>query len=58
MIKVFTTDQNSRLAGVDLTRQFEEWKACFEPNTIEIGDVHTTSNNYGWMLTVKYTILK
>ena len=57
MIKVFTTGYGARYAGDNLTKMFEQWKTSFEPNTIEIQDISTSSNEYGWMLAVKYTVL-
>ena len=56
MIKVFTSAKGPADAGDDLTNKFEEWKKTFEPNTIEIINIHTNSNKFGWMLTIQYKI--
>lgn len=56
MIKVFTTEHEPKTAGDILTDKFEEWVKTFEPNTIEIINLHTNSNKYGWMLTIHYKI--
>lgn len=53
MIKLFSTNKASSDAGHDLTKQFEEWLAT-QPNSIKIIGFHTTSNKYGWMLTIHY----
>jgi hypothetical protein len=60
MIKVFTTSYRSQVgfcndksAGDELTEQFESWISSFSRG-IEIVNIHTTSNNDGWMLTIHY----
>lgn len=58
MIKVFTTGKNPEDAGNYLTNKFEEWLKTFEPNTIEIINLHSNSNKFGWMLTVHYKIIR
>lgn len=56
MIKVFTTEHSPKTAGDDLTDKFKEWQKTFEPNIIEIVNMHTNSNKFGWMLTIHYKI--
>jgi hypothetical protein len=64
MIKVFTSGNfpyardTQPSAGDDLTQQFQTWVKTFEPNGIKIESIHTNSNEYGWMLTVLYSIVK
>ena len=58
MIKIFTTSMNPVSAGHDLEKQFNSWSKEFEPNTIEILNIHSNSNSYGWMMIVHYKIVK
>ena len=58
MVKIFSTNYGPLRAGDELTRQFKEWKTGFEPNTIEVLNMHSTSNKYGWMLTIVYIIIR
>ena len=58
MIVVFTTASTAQNAGEDLTTQFEEWKKSLGHECIEIINFHTNSNNFGWMLTIHYKILR
>lgn len=58
MIIVFTTGMSANEAGQDLTKQFEDWKNSLNHECIEIINLHTTSNNFGWMLTVHYKVLR
>jgi hypothetical protein len=58
MVKVFSTSFGADTAGHELTKQFNDWKESFGPNSIEIENIHTTSNSYGWMLTVVYKIIR
>lgn len=54
MIKVFTTDKSARLAGDDLTTQFNDWVKKIGPDKIEIVSTNSNSNKFGWMLVVEY----
>lgn len=58
MIIVFTSEASAKNAGKDLTKQFEEWKKSLTHECIEIIDIHTSSNQLGWMLTIHYKILR
>ena len=58
MIKIFTTDNPPQFAGANLEKQFKKWKKKFEPNTIEILNIHSNSNSYGWMMIVHYKIIE
>ena len=58
MVKVFSTNYGADAAGDELTRQFEEWKSGLEPYTIEVLNMHSTSNEWGWMLTIVYKIIR
>jgi len=58
MIKIFTTNNPPQFAGDDLEKQFKKWKKKFESNTIEILNIHSNSNSYGWMMIVHYKIIK
>lgn len=58
MVKVFSTNRGADAAGDELSRQFKEWKLGLEPNNIEILNMHTTSNEWGWMLTIVYKIIR
>jgi hypothetical protein len=60
MIKVFTSGESSSRAGDDLTDQFEKWKTQMETGEtkLEIKSFDSSSNKYGWMLTVLYSTYK
>jgi len=58
MVKVFSTSFGADTAGHELNKQFKDWKESIEPNTVEIKNIHTTSNPYGWMLTDVYKIIR
>jgi hypothetical protein len=58
MIKIFTTDDPPSFAGDNLQKQFNSWNKGFEPNTIEILNIHSNSNSYGWMMIVHYKIIE
>ena len=56
-IKVFACGADPRSAGDDLTNQFEHWKADKfggSKGELAIASTSTTSNNYGWMITILY----
>lgn len=53
MIKVFTTNESSLNAGTCLTKKFESWVESLT-TSIEIINIHSNSNNYGWMLVIQY----
>lgn len=53
MIKVFTTNLDSSKAGDELTRLYEEWISSLK-NIISIKNVHSNSNEHGWMLVILY----
>lgn len=53
MIKVFTSDCDPDTAGNDLTKQFETWTGN-SPRPIEITNIHSNSNKFGWMLVIQY----
>lgn len=49
-IKVFTSNNSAREAGDHLTKLIETWQAVPpQGKAYSIINVHTTSNNYGWM---------
>ena len=52
MVKVFTTSQSPSTAGDELTQQFNKWVG--DECNIEILNIHSNSNSYGWMLVVHY----
>lgn len=56
MIKVFTTNHDAKDAGDELTLMFENWKSTLEKEIV-IQNIHSTSNNYGWMLVITYRYL-
>lgn len=58
MIKVFTSNKDPNAAGDDFTDQFKSWKKEFSPNTIEILNIHSNSNKYGWMMIIHYKIIR
>jgi len=53
MIKVFTTGVGPLTAGDALTKEYNDWVQTLVKK-IEIISIHTSSNKYGWMLTVLY----
>lgn len=58
MIKVFTTDESPDKAGDILTSKFDNWVKGFSPNYIEVINIHTNSNKYGWMMVIQYKIVR
>lgn len=57
MIVVFTSSVDPVNAGHELTNQFHEWLKGW-PKTVKVDvlDIHSNSNKYGWMLVVKYKL--
>lgn len=53
MIKVFTTILDANKAGNDLTYQFENWLSS---SSIEIIQIHSNSNKFGWMMIINYKL--
>lgn len=58
MIKIFGTSQGPELAAEDLNQKFENWKKSFGNNSIEILDFKINSNESGWILVIKYNVLR
>ena len=58
MIKIFTSNMDPIGVDGDLEKQFNSWKKEFEPNTIEILNIHSNSNSYGWMMIIHYKIIR
>jgi|TARA_R110000822_G_scaffold73252_1_gene176031 hypothetical protein len=58
MIKIFTTNNDAYSAGTALEEQFKKWKISMEPNGVEILDVNSNSNQYGWMMIITYKIIR
>lgn len=56
MIKVFTTDEDPNNAGNKLTDMYQRWLVTLG-HDIEIINIHTNSNKFGWMLTIHYKLL-
>lgn len=55
-IKVFTSNASPREAGDHLTKLIADWQSTPpEKKAYSIINVHTTSNTYGWMVTVTYS---
>jgi len=52
MIKIFTSNKEPKDAGDDLTSQFETWQKSM--SNIEIIQIHSNSNSYGWMIIIHY----
>ena len=55
MIKVFTTGKGPGDADEILNRRIEKWLET-QPSTIKITNIHTNSNQYGWMVVVQYEL--
>ena len=58
MIQVFSTGRGGSEAASYLNEQLEEWKKGFGNNSIEIISFHTTSNKWGFMLTIHYKVIR
>jgi hypothetical protein len=56
MIKVFTTGAGAETAGDFLNSQINKWLES-QDWEIEITNIHTNSNRYGWMVIVQYKII-
>lgn len=54
MIKVFTTNANPDSAGDVLTETISTWLK--QNGRINIKQIHTNSNKYGWMIIIHYEI--
>lgn len=55
-IKIFASDKNPVNVCDDLTGQIEKWQTTL-PNQIEIVNVHSNSNDYGWMIVITYRVV-
>ena len=57
MIKVFTSSVSptDNEAGTDFTKMIELWINGFATK-IHIKNIHTNSNEYGWMVVVHYEL--
>lgn len=55
MVKVFTTDEMPRNAGIVLNNEIENWQKTF-PQGITITNIHSNSNKFGWMVIISYTL--
>lgn len=55
MIKVFTSDENpdDNRAGDGFTQMIDKWLST-QPSSIKITNIHTNSNEYGWMIVIQY----
>ena len=58
MIKIFTSSSDANNAGRVLQEKFDKWKTDIGPDDIEILDVNSNSNQYGWMMIITYKIIK
>jgi len=56
-VKVFTTGNSPEKAGDVLTEKLKSWIEEF-PYGIDILDIHSNSNKFGWMLVIKYKELR
>jgi len=58
MIKVFTSDENpgDNEAGMDFTKQIDKWLSSYAANRPNIINIHTNSNQYGWMIVIQYDL--
>jgi hypothetical protein len=58
MIKVFTSDMNpeDNKAGMDFTQQIDKWLGSYAANRPNIINIHTNSNQYGWMIVIQYDL--
>jgi hypothetical protein len=58
MIKVFTSDENpgDNHAGLDFTQQIDKWLSSYAANRPQIINIHTNSNQYGWMIVIQYDL--
>lgn len=56
MIKVFTSDINpeDNKAGLDFTQQIDKWLGSYAANKPKIINIHSNSNQYGWMIVIQY----
>lgn len=55
-IKIFASDKNPINVGEDLTEKIEKWQSSLS-NQIEIVNVHSNSNGYGWMIVITYRLI-
>jgi hypothetical protein len=55
MIKVFTSDENpdNNNAGNDFTQMIDKWLST-QPSSTKITNIHSNSNQYGWMIIIQY----
>lgn len=53
MVKVFTSGESPESAGTALTNKINEWIQSHE-REIEILNIHTNSNKWGWMIIIHY----
>jgi hypothetical protein len=51
-IHVISTDVESHKAGHSLTQKYIEWQEQ-NPSYVVL-NAHSTSNDHGWMITIKY----
>lgn len=58
MIKVFTTDKGPAYAGDHLTLEFEKWYKTLDSQKIEILNIHSNSNKFGWMMIIHYKLIE
>jgi hypothetical protein len=58
MIKVFSSNKHpeDNQVGEDLTTMITRWINS-KQNQIEIQNIHTNSNKYGWMIVIHYKII-
>jgi hypothetical protein len=54
MIKVLTTDASPSTAGDILTTKIETWVNKEMNGRIEIKNIHSNSNKFGWMVVIEY----
>jgi hypothetical protein len=57
MIKVFTSSvsPDNNEAGIDFTKMIELWINGLATK-IQIKNIHTNSNEYGWMVIIHYEL--
>jgi hypothetical protein len=55
MIKIFTSDENpgDNTAGNDFTQMIDKWLST-QPSSTKITNIHSNSNQYGWMIVIQY----
>ena len=55
MIKVFTSNvsPDGNAAGDSFTQMIDKWLST-QPTSTKITNIHSNSNEYGWMIIIQY----